>query len=268
MTKLGTLLLALLASVSPLPAAAGPADGVAKITLLPGWRTERGTHMAALRIALAPGWKTYWRAPGDAGIPPRFDWTGSQNLSSVRFHWPRPEVHMINGLRSIGYQHELVLPIELTPARAGEPIRVQAQVEVGVCEHICVPLHARIDTELAPTGQRDPAIAAALAARPSTAREAGVADLACDIAPIADGLRLTARIEMPPLGPDEIAVFELPDQAIWISEATNLRDGPSLTAASDVVPPPGAAFLLDRSEVIITVLGADRSVELTGCPAG
>lgn len=247
---------------------AGPGDGVVRVTLLPGWSTERGTRMAALSIQLAPGWKTYWRAPGDAGIPPRFDWTGSRNLASVAFHWPRPEVHVTNGFRSIGYRDRLVLPVELTPARPGAPIRLKADLEIGVCQDICVPYRAALDTELVPGGRRDPAITAALSDRPATAREAGVGRVACEVTPTADGVRLTAQIDMPRLGPDEVAVFELPDQAIWISEAANHRDGARLTAVSDVVPPPGAPFLLDRSDLRITVLGGGRAVELSGCPGG
>ncbi len=268
MLRLRALCFAALAFAAPVSTAAESLGEVARLSVLPGWRTEAGTHMAALRIALAPGWKTYWRAPGDAGIPPRFGWDGSRNLAAVRFHWPRPEVYEINGMRSIGYYGELILPMELTPARPGDPIRLRAEVELGVCREVCVPMRAEIAAELAPGGAPDPAIAAALAARPATAREAGVAGVSCDIEPIRDGLRLTARIEMPPLGPEEVAVFELPDQTIWISESTGRRDGRQLTAASDVVPPAGGPFVLDRSEVTITVLGKGRAVELSGCPSG
>ncbi|MEL7014329.1 MAG: protein-disulfide reductase DsbD domain-containing protein, partial [Pseudomonadota bacterium] len=58
--------------------------------LLTGWRAADGSHIAALQIDLAPGWTTYWRAPGDAGIPPYFDWHASENLSSVDVEWPSP----------------------------------------------------------------------------------------------------------------------------------------------------------------------------------
>ena len=77
-----TLLAALLAS----PAVATTQDDVLAGTLLPGWQIEGGGQMAALQLTLAPGWKTYWRSPGDAGIPPSFDWSGSQNVKSVRIH--------------------------------------------------------------------------------------------------------------------------------------------------------------------------------------
>jgi len=57
--------------------------GVKNIELLQGWRTATGTHMTAVHITLEDGWKTYWRAPSGNGIPPSFNWEGSENLSSV-----------------------------------------------------------------------------------------------------------------------------------------------------------------------------------------
>ena len=275
MPALRPFLTAILALALPLAApaqtASGPAEVPAEVRLLPGWRTAQGTHMAALHVRLEPGWKTYWRAPGDGGIPPRFRWTGSRNLAAVRFHWPRPGVYEIGGMRSIGYYGELVLPMELTPQRPGEPIHLQAVVELGVCRDVCVPMSAEVTADLGATmtaSTGDPRIAAALAARPVSAREAGVRRIACTVEPLRDGLRLTARIEMPPLGPDEVAVFELPDDSIWVSESDNGREGRALVSTSDMVPPAGAPFALDRSSVRITVLSGNRAVEMRGCPSG
>ncbi len=267
MSPIRALLLAL-ALAAPAPSFAESAENAAEVTVLPGWRTDRGTHMAALRIALRPGWKTYWRAPGDAGIPPRFGWSGSENIAAVAFHWPRPEVYVINGMRSIGYYDELILPMEFTPKQADRPIHVDAAVEIGVCHDICVPVTVRVRADLPAGGTRDPVIAAALADAPASARAAGVRNVACAVEPIKDGLRLTARIDMAPLGRDEVAVFELADQTIWVSEAEDHREGQNLVAASDLVPPSGEPFALDRSSVRITVLGDGRAVELQGCPAG
>jgi len=221
--------------------------------------------MAALRIRLAPGWKTYWRAPGDAGIPPRFDWRGSRNIGAVAFHWPVPKVFDQNGMRSVGYANELILPMELTPRRPGGPIAVRAEVEIGVCEEVCIPMSARIAADLPEAGGSDRRIRAAMARRPLSAGEARVTAVACRVQPIADGLRLTAEIRMPRLGSDEIAVFELPDQTIWVSEAVATRQGPALTATAEMVPPGNAPFFLNRQDVRITVLAGGRAVDIQGC---
>ena len=127
-----------------------------------------------VRISLAPGWKTYWRAPGDAGIPPQFQWDGSQNVATAQFHWPTPGVMNQNGLRSIGYDKDVVIPVELTVPDAGAPARLRGGVLIGVCQDICVPMSFDFDAILPVSGARDRAILAALADRPKTQAEAGI----------------------------------------------------------------------------------------------
>jgi len=240
-------------------------DDVVEFDVLPGWRTEAGTRIMALHVKLAPGWKTYWRAPGEASFPPRFDWSGSRNLDSIAFHWPVPEVFFQSGLRSVGYSDELVLPIELTPLVVGDDMAIRSEIALGVCKDICIPVQTRIFTDLDGPEDRDPRIRAALASRPDTAREAGLRAITCAVEPISDGLRLTADIDMPKLGAREVAVFELPDHSVWVADATARRRGNSLVAATELVPPSGRPFLLDRSSVRITVLGGGRAVEIQGC---
>lgn len=243
-------------------------NDVAQVDILRGWQTESGTQMTALRVRLAPGWKTYWRAPGEGGIPPRFDWEGSQNLTGVAFHWPTPEVFHQNGMRSIGFEGQLVLPMELVPATPGQPIQIRATLEIGVCEDICIPMQLPISADVGGAGGPDARISSALNARPDTARQAGLRTIRCRIEPISDGLRLTATLTMPALGPSEDVVFELPDQSIWVAEAVTQRQDNTLTTMTELVPPSGAPFLLDRSQVRITVLSRGRGAQIEGCPGG
>src|SRR5580693_6039182 len=72
-------------------------------------------HHAGIEIRLAPGWKTYWRYPGDSGVPPRFDFTGSRNLKSASVHYPAPHRLTDEGGTSIGYKGDVVFPIDVTP---------------------------------------------------------------------------------------------------------------------------------------------------------
>ncbi len=242
-----------------------PFDEVVEVGVLPGWRTDSGSHMVALHVQLAPGWKTYWRAPGEASIPPRFDWSGSQNLASVDYHWPAPEVFFQNGLRSIGYGDELVLPIEMIPMAEGQGVALRSEILLGVCDEICIPVQTRISADLFGPGDRDPRILAALESQPDTARGAGLRSVNCQVEPISDGLRLTVDMDMPKIGPHEVAVFELPDQSIWVADAEARRVGANLTAVTELVPPSGRPFLLERSSVRITVLSDGRAVDIQGC---
>lgn len=266
---LAGLLCGLLALAAPAGAEPPPrAADMVQAEILPGWR-QGGTHLAGLRLRLAPKWKTYWRSPGEAGVPPVFDFSASENLAGAEVLWPAPQRFSLNGLRTLGYAQEVVLPIRVTPRDAGREVRLAGQVELGLCRDICLPVTLGLDARL-PAGARahDPAIAAALAALPRPGAEAGLSALRCRVEPIRDGLRLTAEMDLPPQGGEELAVIETADPAIWVGEAETRRSGRRLTAAADLVPPSGAPFLLDRSGLRLTVVGESGTVDIAGCPAG
>ena len=266
--------LLLSATLSLLSLAPALAQGLSQSDIIdgqfrPGWQTEKGDHITALHLRLAPEWKTYWRAPGDAGIPPSFDWSGSENLRSLRFHWPTPEVFHTNGMQTVGYHDELMLPIEVTAVDPSRPVQLRAAIELGVCKDICVPASLYLEAELLPPGKADKAIAAALRVQPMPARQAGLKSLSCAVEPIDDGLRLTAQMELKPLGEQEVVVVEPGLAGVWVSEAEVSRSGKTLMAQVEMVPPSGAPFALVRDNILITVIGPDRkAVEVRGCPAG
>ena len=252
-----------------LPAAAQSFDRVVQAEILPGWQNADGSRVAAIRITLNAGWKTYWRAPGDAGIPPRIDWTGSGNVNDVNLTWPTPEVFSQNGMRSIGYMQEVILPLQVEPKRNGKPLRLKAVMEIGVCRDICVPQTLRVSAKIpVESGARDPRIAAALASRPLSGVEAGLKKATCRITPTSDGMRVEARLHLPSTGGKEVAVIEMANPKIWISEAKTRREGGVLLAQSELVHVDGSSFVVNRSDLRFTVLGHRHAVEIQGCTAG
>ncbi|WP_068108881.1 protein-disulfide reductase DsbD domain-containing protein [Tropicimonas marinistellae] len=253
-------------AVSPVAVAGGGLpSNVVTGDVREGWVTESGTRMVALHLQLAPGWKTYWRAPGDAGIPPTFTWEGSENLGGVSYHWPSPEVFTSYGMRSIGYKHELVLPLELHPTAPGVPIRLRGTMDLGVCETICVPARLTFHADLEGAGHSDPEIHRALAKRPVPGQRAGVDGVDCNLDPIPDGLQLSATIQMPRIGGEEVALVEAGDPRIWVSEPETYRSGGTLQVRADLVPPDGKPMALDRSALRFTVIGARQAVDIRGC---
>ena len=253
---------------SPLLAQSGPPEDVAQVEVLPGWQTASGTQMAALRLTLAPGWKTYWRAPGEGGIPPAFGWAGSQNIASTQFHWPTPEVIDQNGLRSFGYHDQVVIPIEITPTTPGAATRLQGEVEIGVCLDICVPMRLSFGADLPAGTHRDVAIATALFDNPISGTEAGLTRVTCAVEPGDGGIWLTTVMDLPPTGDPEVVVIEAGDPQVWVSEPEVSRQGGQLSARAEMVHVTGQSFALNRAAVRITVLGSDRSVDIQGCTAG
>lgn len=264
-------ILALLAAIpllGALPLQANPYDDAVQVRLLPGWRKADGTLVAGIELTLAEGWKTYWRAPGDAGIPPVFDWSGSRNLADIRVDWPTPEVFSQNGMRSIGYMDRVVLPLTIAPSRASQPVKLSGVINIGICDEVCVPMHLDLAGTLDGAVTRpDPAIAAALADRPFSAAEAGLRSARCAISPISDGLRIRAEFALPSTGGPEAAVIETGDPLIWASEPALSRRGARLAVEADLVHASGGAFALDRSTLRFTILGRNHAVDITGCDA-
>lgn len=249
------------------PALATTQEDVLSGQLRPGWQMENGSYMAAVDLQLAPGWKTYWRSPGDAGIPPTFDWSGSENVKSVRLRWPAPQVFETNGMQSIGYHDSLVLPVEVTPEDPSLPVKLSVEMSLGICDNICLPSMLSLTSDLTAPGAPDPGISAALKAQAAPAGEAGVTSVACQVDPIADGLRITARVRLPDPGKPEVVAFETSDREIWIAEAVTQREGGDLVSMTELVAPGGAPFALDSSDITLTILAAGGAIEVKGCPA-
>ena len=141
------------------------------VRLLAGARLAgSATIRAGIDMRLAPGWKTYWRYPGDSGIPPRFDFTKSQNVKSVAVRWPAPQRLADEAGTSIGYKHDITFPLDVVPEDAGRPVTLALAIDYGVCEKICVPVDAK--AELMITGnatEHDGKIAASDARVPNPA---------------------------------------------------------------------------------------------------
>lgn len=253
---------------APAPASANPLADVVKAQILPGWRAADGTHVAAVQITLDQGWKTYWRAPGDAGIPPQFDWRDSRNLSGVTITWPTPGLIDQGGMTAIGYADTLILPLTLQPDRSGRDITLSGVVDMGVCRDVCVPVRMTLSANLPrATTKPDPRIAAAMAARPLSADEAGVTGVTCAVSEADQGLHLRAEVTMPSAGGREYAVIETGNPMLWVARPDTTRSGNRLIVETDLMHVDGRAFAFDRAGVRITVLGARHAVDIQGCAA-
>ncbi|SMX49735.1 protein-disulfide reductase DsbD family protein [Maliponia aquimaris] len=94
---------------------------------------------AGLHLKLNEKWKTYWRSPGEVGIPPSVDWSGSENVEDIEFLWPAPTRFTAFGIENFGYTGNVVFPLRITLKNSGAPATLRAQVKLLVCSDICVP---------------------------------------------------------------------------------------------------------------------------------
>lgn len=112
--------------------------------------TRGENPVAGVQIELNPGWKTYWRVPGDAGIPPRMNWSGSENVKSVEVRWPAPHRYIDKYGMSIGYKDEIVLPLNIQPKDASAPIHLALELDYAVCKEVCLPVNSKMALDIAP----------------------------------------------------------------------------------------------------------------------
>lgn len=120
-------------------------DSHSALRLLAGSRS--GTVLlGGIALQLQPGWHTYWRSPGDSGVPPRFDFSKSDNIEAVTVLWPAPaEFDDGAGGHSLGYHDQLVLPLRIVTKNADKPVTLRADVSYAVCEKICIPVDAKAE---------------------------------------------------------------------------------------------------------------------------
>lgn len=244
-------------SLSALPLAAEGPPGLAGVRILPGWTQPDGSRIGAIEFQLEPGWKTYWRSPGDSGLPPVFDWSASGNLGDVALHWPAPEAIPSGDSLALGYHDRLVLPFTARPAQAGQPVDLTVAVDFGLCKDICVPAHVALQADRPGTAP-DPAIVAAMARVPDPAPHQPT----CELDPIEDGMRVTATL---PASTVALAAIELAGSDAWVSSTSLASQAGKTMLTADVVPPEAAPFDLPSDQLVFTVIGEEGAVEMRGC---
>jgi len=109
------------------------------------------SYLVGVEIALADGWKTYWRNPGDAGVPPAFEWAASTNVAAVDVRYPAPARMHEPGAEVLGYKGAVIFPLEVVPKDAGKPVGLDLVVSLGICRDICIPAEAKLSLTLPPS---------------------------------------------------------------------------------------------------------------------
>src|SRR5262245_58627418 len=100
---------------------------------------------AGIEIKMQSGWKTYWRHPGDSGVPPQFDFSNSENLKSATVLYPAPRLFKDETGQTLGYKERVVFPVVVSPQQPGKPVRLRLKVNYAVCEKLCVQVQGSAD---------------------------------------------------------------------------------------------------------------------------
>ena len=125
-------------------------DGHDILTLAPG--PERGTYEAGVEITMVAGSHTYWKMPGDSGVPPVFAFNGSDNVAEATVSFPVPSRISEEGIDAFGYGNGVVFPVAVTPMDRSKPAMLHVDVSYAVCNKICLPGHGEATLTLTPRG--------------------------------------------------------------------------------------------------------------------
>src|SRR3954469_2039515 len=237
-------------------------DSHSAVRLLAGSRSGP-VLLGGIAFQLQPGWKTYWRTPGDSGVPPRFDFSKSENIEAVTVLWPAP-VKFDDGAggHSLGYHDQIILPLRIVAKNADKPATLRAAINYAVCEKLCIPVEANAElpiTSVAST--EDSALFAALDTVPKPANVGDPNPLT--IRDVKRDGKSTVLVDV--VSPDgkDVSLFvegPTPDWGLPVPEPLNesppgvKRFAFELEGVPPGTNPEGAALKL-------TLVGADRSYE-------
>ncbi|WGH79549.1 protein-disulfide reductase DsbD family protein [Jannaschia ovalis] len=256
MIRLALLLLALLGTPA-MAAVSPPAEGNAVTgRLVTASDGVSGRLLSAgLALDLAEGWKTYWRSPGEVGLPPDLDWSASENVAGVELAYPAPERFVAFEIQNFGYGEEVVFPLTIRVSDPDAPVRLDLTANLLLCAEICVPETLALSLDLPPGGGVDATSAALLSdwvARVPGGAETGIALQSVHLDE--DALTVAARSDTPFTDPD---IFpEHGPYASFGAPETRLSDGGRSLWAR--LPVQGAG----EGPLSLTVTDGDRAATL------
>ncbi len=218
---------------------------------------EQGGHwLAGLEITLDQGFKTYWRTPGDSGLPPRFDWSGSENVASTEIRWPAPKRHEDAAGVAYVYGQKAVLPVLVKAKDPGKPIKLALALDYGVCKDICIPAHADLTLDLTGTASERRAIEAALAKVPVPQAMGEQADLSVlSVTPLTQDKPAFSVTIRAPSGTKPALFAEGPEN--WFLSTSHPDDSNRFTVTVEEKPKDGSGPVPLR----LTLVAGDKAIE-------
>lgn len=122
----------------------------AELSLLDGGRQADGHFLAGVEIRLQTGVKTYWRMPGESGLPPIFDFSRSDNVESVEIKWPAPSRFEEADGTILGFKDRVIFPLIVKPKNPAAAVTLTVGMDFGICDTLCLPAQAVLQRALSP----------------------------------------------------------------------------------------------------------------------
>jgi DsbC/DsbD-like thiol-disulfide interchange protein len=226
-------------------------------------KSSAASLRAGIEVKLQPGWKTYWRYPGDSGVPPHFDFSGSENVKSVKMLYPTPHLFSDETGQSLGYKDRVIFPLEISPQQPGKPVRLHVKIEYAVCEKLCVPAEGSAELTLAPgdTAQ-DSELKAAEARVPKLATAAQVGLTARRVS---NGLKPLVAVDLLAPADQPVELFvegPTPQWALPIPKPTRATPAGRAQFSFDLDGLPPGTDPKGQYDLTFTVVTGERAVEV------
>lgn len=232
--------------------------------LVAGAPADEGGRIAGLNLSMADGWKTYWRSPGETGVPPVFDWSKSRNLRSAKVLWPSPELFESFGMQTVGYSHWVTLPLVLEPEDPTRPIELHLEATLGVCSELCVVEEVTLTGSFSPDAvEAEDRVARAVDAVPRSGSESGLSGASCQMKGAGADRNFEAELRFARDFSAPVVLVEGPEN-VWISPAETEADGGTLTVRAKMEMFDDSAWI-DRSDLRLTVLDGPFAADIQGC---
>ena len=241
-------------------------DSRSSVRLVAGANANGDTPLqAGIEMKLLSGWHTYWRYPGDSGVPPRFDFAGSGNLKSAKVLYPAPVVHSDEAGQTIGYEGSVVFPIEVTPKEPGKPVALKLKIDYAVCEKLCVPAEGSASLELAPGASTQGAAVKAAFARVPQHVDAATSGLTAKRA--GGGAKPLVMVDLPAPASVPVSIFvegPTPEWALPIPKAAQGAPAGRRHFSFELDGlPPGVDPNKGPFDLTFTVVEGQRAYEVT-----
>lgn len=222
---------------------------------------KHGKIRAGLQIEPNAGWITYWREPGNSGIPPQITMAPGSGVTLERIDFPIPK-HIADGkVDDIGYDAPVTLPLRLsvTPGSVGE---IKAQAFIGICKDICVPFQADLSVTLAGAAQSQPEEEAILDAAKASLPEAPSSKFKVTKHTLSDDMKtLTLQITLPEVSDTTPQVIVAgPSGYVFPKQTMSKRDGTTLTTTIAIGKLPKNYDIHGKSWSVLVIDGS-RAIE-------
>ena len=218
---------------------------------------------AGIEIKMQPGWKTYWRYPGDSGVPPHFDFSGSENLKTATVLYPAPHLFTDETGQSLGYKDRIIFPLVISPQQPGKPVRLRLKADYAVCEKLCVPAEGRAELTLTPgDSSQDSALAAAEARVP---KQVTAAQLGLTVRRTNDGAKPLVAVDLGAPAGNPIDLFvegPTPQWALPIPKRSQTASAGRAQFSFELDGLPPGVDPKGQVDLTFTVVTGERAVEV------